>query len=188
MVADCQSELAQPFPQVTQELTAYFMCDAKMAFHEAVEILAEQDGDAAVAGSPRLRGPDRIIEQTQFAEELPGVEPYQKAVLRSALPANRDFAIEDEVHRLSLLPLVEDDFPGYILADMQQAGENREFLLGQIDEQGEVTQFFKVRQLPAGAKKVKQHGAILLSSKHRGGQSCGGPSMEHPMRRCRSGG
>ena len=80
MVAKGQTELLQPSPQVAQQLSANLVCDAQVALHQAIEILAEQHGQLAVAGGPNLSGADGVIEQTQFTEEL----PWAKARSRSA--------------------------------------------------------------------------------------------------------
>ena len=132
MVADSNSEFTQPFAQMTQELSANLMRNAEMTFHETVEILTEQDSNPAVAGSSGLCGSNGVIEQPEFAEELAREKPGQEPVLRSALPTNRHFAFEDDIHRLSRFPFVENDLPRHVLADVQQGGENGQLLYGQL--------------------------------------------------------
>jgi hypothetical protein len=134
MIPDGQPELSQPLPQMAQELSADLVCDAQVAFHQAMKVLPEKYGHLAIAGGTNLCRSNRFIEQAQLAEEFASAKGCQMPVFRMSLPANGHLAIEQQIDRLSDLALVKDHLAREVFTRMQQTGDNSEFLLGEALE------------------------------------------------------
>lgn len=134
MIPDSQSEFSQPLPQMAQELSADLVCDAQVAFHQAIKILPEKYGHLAVAGGTNLCRSNRIIEQAQLAKEFACAKGRLMPIINAPLPANSHLAFEQQIYCLPDLTLIEDHFAGEVFTRMQQTGNNSKFLPGEALE------------------------------------------------------
>lgn len=98
-----------------------------MGFQQAEEVGAKQDGKRAVLRCTCLRRARRVVEQRQFAEKTPLPQLGDLAARRLPLAADQHLAGFDDIERLALLALVENDFILEKAALVQQAVHGFQF-------------------------------------------------------------
>ncbi len=125
-----------------------------MGLHQSKKIPPEQGQHLAITAGTGLRGPRRIVEQSQFAEKITHPEAGDRAIgLRFTQDA--DLAGKNEVKRLPFLALIEDHLIALVLPVMHQAGENAQFAPTEIGKERERGKCLEMRRLRSAEESVK---------------------------------